>query len=177
MNNSKHFRKVLNKAISVVSNSPSLYVFNPETDFTRDRLLTFETVIKNIICMESGSLKDELLKLNNYSLSTPTASAFVQARSKIKHDAFISIFNIFNQKSQNIKTCKGYRLLAIDGSVLPIDNSIPDKDTTMLKFNQSNKTYSAFHINASYDLLEYTYDDILIQGQAKWTRMVLFVNL
>ena len=107
MNNSKHFRKVLNKAISVVSNSPSLYVFNPETDFTRDRLLTFETVIKNIICMESGSLKDELLKLNNYSLSTPTASAFVQARSKIKHDAFISIFNIFNQKSQNIKTCKG----------------------------------------------------------------------
>ena len=102
MNNSKHFRKVLNKAISVVSNSPSLYIFNTETDFTRDRLLTFETVIKNIICMESGSLKDELLKLNNYSLSTPTASAFVQARSKIKHDAFISIFNIFNQKSQNI---------------------------------------------------------------------------
>lgn len=177
MNNSKHFRKVLNKAISVVSNSPSLYVFNPETDFTRDRLLTFETVIKNIICMESGSLKDELLKLNNYSLSTPTASAFVQARSKIKHDAFISIFNIFNQKSQNIKTCKGYRLLAIDGSVLPIDNSIPDKDTTMLKFNQSNKTYSAFHINASYDLLEYTYDDILIQGQAKMDENGAFCKL
>ena len=104
MNNSKHLKKVLNHAISIVSNSPSLFVFNPETDFTRDRLLTFETVIKNIICMETGSLKDELLKLNDYSCSTPTVSAFVQARNKIKHDAFVSIFNIFNQKSLTVKT-------------------------------------------------------------------------
>lgn len=177
MNNSKHFRKVLNKAISIVSNSPSLFVFNPETDFTRDRLLTFETVIKNIICMESGSLKDELLKLNNYSLSTPTASAFVQARSKIKYDAFVSIFNIFNQNSQTVKTYKGYRLLAIDGSVLPIDNSFIDTETTMIKFNQTDKTYSAFHLNASYDLLECTFDDLIIQGQAKMDENDAFYQL
>ena len=177
MNNSKHLKKVLNHAISIVSNSPSLFVFNPETDFTRDRLLTFETVIKNIICMETGSLKDELLKLNDYSCSTPTVSAFVQARNKIKHDAFVSIFNIFNQKSLTVKTYKGYRLLAIDGSVLPIDNSIPDEDTTMLKFNQSDKTYSAFHLNAAYDLLECTYDDLVIQGQAKMDENGAFFQL
>ena len=169
MNNSKYLKKVLNSAISIVSNSPSLFVFNPEKDFTRDRLLTFKVVIKNIICMETGALKDELLKLNDYSSLTPTASAFVQARSKIKHDAFVSVFNIFNQKSKNIKTYKGYRLLAIDGSVLPIDNTIPDKETTMLKFNQTNKTYSAFHLNASYDLL--AFKDKLI-----WMKMVPFIN-
>ena len=177
MNNSKHLKKILNHAISIVSNSPSLFVFNPETDFTRDRLLTFETVIKNIICMETGSLKDELLKLNDYSCSTPTASAFVQARSKIKHDAFVSIFNIFNQKSKTIKTYKGYRLLAIDGSTLSIDNTIPDEDTTMLKFNQTDKTYSAFHLNASYDLLECTYDDLVIQGQAKANEHIAFLRI
>lgn len=177
MNNSKHLKKVLNTSISIVSNSPSLFVFNPETDFTRDRLLSFKTVIKNIICMETGALKDELLKLNDYSCSTPTASAFVQARSKIKHDAFKSIFTIFNQKSQTIKTYKGYRLLAIDGSVLPIDNTIPDADTTMLKFNQTDKTYSAFHLNASYDLLEYTYDDLIIQGQANMDENDAFCKL
>ena len=167
MNNSKHLKKLLNRAISIVSNSPSLFVFNPETDFTRDRLLTFETVIKNIICMESGSLRDELLKLNDHSCSTPTASAFVQARSKIKHDAFVSIFNIFNQNSQTVKTYKGYRLLAIDGSVLPIDNSIIDEDTRLINPIHFEKSYSAFHLNACYDLLECTYDDLIIQGQAK----------
>ncbi|MBR5289486.1 MAG: IS4 family transposase [Erysipelotrichaceae bacterium] len=177
MNNSKQLQKKLNTAISIVSDSRSLFVMNPETDFTRDRSLNFETVLRNIICMESGSLKDELLKLNEHSLSTPTTSAFVQARSKIKHDAFKAVFDIFNRKTQMIKTYKGYRLLAIDGSVLPIDNSFIDKETTLLKFNQSDKSYSAFHMNASYDLLERTYDDLIIQGQAQMNENEAFFQL
>ena len=177
MNNSKQLQKKLNTAISIISDSRSLFVMNPETDFTRDRSLNFETVLRNIICMESGSLKDELLKLNEHSLSTPTASAFVQARSKIKHDAFKAVFDIFNRKTQMIKTYKGYRLLAIDGSVLPIDNSFIDKETTLLKFNQSDKSYSAFHMNASYDLLERTYDDLIIQGQAQMNENEAFFQL
>ena len=32
--------------------------------------------------------------------------------------------------------------------------------------NQSNIPFSAFHINTSYDLLEHTYEDVIIQGQA-----------
>ena len=63
----------------------------------------------------TGSLKDELLKLNNYSHLTPTASAFVQARSKIKHDAFVSIFNLFNHKTRIIKTYKWFRTCSADG--------------------------------------------------------------
>lgn len=177
MNNVKHLRKLLNSAISTVSDSSSLFVFNPETDFTRNRLLNFKTVIENIICMESGSLKDELFKLNNFSPATPSASAFVQARSKIKSDAFKSVLNIFNQKSHVSKTYKGYRLLAIDGSVLPIDNTFIDKETTMIKFNQTDKTYSAFHLNASYDLIECAYDDLIIQGQAKMNENDAFCQL
>lgn len=177
MNNVKHLRKILNNAISTVSNSPSLFVSNPETDFTRNRLLNFKTVIENIICMESGSLKDELFKLNDYSKTTPSVSAFVQARSKIKHDAFKSIFKIFNEKSRVSKTYNGYRLLAIDGSVLPIDNTFADIQTTILKSNQNDKTYSAFHLNASYDLLECTYDDLIIQGQAKMHENDAFCQL
>lgn len=177
MSNSKQLRKILDFAISTVSNSPSLFVMSPEKDFTRDRILNFETVLKNIICMEAGSLKDELLKLNDHSIFTPTSSAFVQARSKVKHDAFKAIFEIFNRKSLVTKTYKGYRLLAIDGSVLPIDNSYIDSETTMIKFNQTDKTYSAFHLNASYDLLEYTYDDLIIQGQAKMNENEAFCQL
>ena len=53
-----------------------------------------------------------------------------------------------------------------DGSELPIDNSIYDKETRVLRTGGTNKPYSAFHINASYDLLERSYDDLIIQGQA-----------
>ena len=177
MNNTKHLRKILDKAISTVSNSPSLFVFNPDSDFTRNRLLNFKTVIESIIYMESGSLKDELFKLCDYSKATPSVSAFVQARSKIKHDAFISVFKTFNEKSRVSKTYNGYRLIAIDGSVLPIDNTFIDFETTILKCNQNNNSYSAFHLNASYDLLECTYDDLIIQGQAKMHENDAFCQL
>ncbi|WP_286219670.1 IS4 family transposase [Thomasclavelia cocleata] len=150
-----------------MDNSRSLFVENPDTDFIRNRKLDFSTVINNIISMEAGSLKDELLKLNDYSIDTPTASAFIQARNKIKVDAFKSLFNNFNKKTSKLKSYKGYRLLAVDGSEEPIDNTFRDKETTVRNCNHLGNSYSAFHINASYDLLECTYDDIIIQGEAE----------
>ena len=103
MNNYKHLRKVLTKTIKTLSASSSLFT-EKVTDFSRKRKLNFETVMMNIICMETGSLKDELLKLNNYSITTPTASAFVQARSKIKVEAFKTLFDTFNKKTKVKKT-------------------------------------------------------------------------
>ena len=133
MNNFNSLRKNLNHCIKILNNSRSLFVENPNTDFIRNRKLDFSTVINNIICLEAGSLKDELLKLNDYSIDTPTASAFVQARNKIKIDAFKSLFDNFNKKTSKLKTYKGYRLLAVDGSEEPIDNTFYDKETTLLK--------------------------------------------
>ena len=49
--------------------------------------------------METGSLKDELLKLNDFSTDTPSVSAFVQARCKIKVDAFKTLVDRFNKKN------------------------------------------------------------------------------
>ena len=57
--------------------------------------------------------------------------------------------------------------MAVDGCELPIDNTIFDDETTELRHGTLAKAYSAFHLNASYDLLELTYDDIIIQGEAK----------
>ena len=177
MNNTKHLNNVLNHTIKTISNSRSLFVFNPESDFIRKRKLDFETVLKNIICMESGSLKDELFKLNNYSITTPSTSAFVQARSKIKVDAFKSLFDRFNKKTSVLKTFKGYRLLAIDCSELPIDNTVFDEETTVLNSGNDKQPYFAFHLNASYDLLECTYNDLIIQGQAKMDENDAFYDL
>jgi len=48
---------------------------------------------------------------------------------------------------------------------------------TLQKINNSDKTFSAFHLNASYDLLECTYDDLVIQGQANFDENGAFVQL
>lgn len=57
--------------------------------------------------------------------------------------------------------------MAIDGSEPPIDNAIFDDETTVLRHCTLAKPFSAYHLNASYDLLERIYDDIIIQGEAK----------
>lgn len=176
MNSYKHLKNVLNYNLNKMAEFCSIFCENPETDFTRDRKLNFKTTMRNVICMETGSLKDELLKLNDFSIDTPSASAFVQARCKIKVDAFKTLFDRFNKKTHVNKLWKGYRLIAIDGSELPIDNTVYDKDTTL--FGKGDfKPYSAFHLNASYDLLECTFDDLIIQGQAKMDENDAFCQL
>ena len=108
MNNYKHLKNVLNYSIKKMVEVRSIFCENSVTDFTPNRKLTFETTLKNVICMETGSLKDKLLKLNDFSLKTPTASAFVQARSKIKVEAFQTLFNSFNEKIHKEKLFKDW---------------------------------------------------------------------
>lgn len=177
MNNFKHLKNVLNYNIKKMAECSAIFCENPEKDFTRNRVLTFEETVRNVICMGSGSLKDELLKFHFYSLETPTASAFIQARDKIRVEAFKILFERFNEKTRRDKLFKGFRLLAIDGSELPIDNHLYDEDTTLLKKGGNNKPYSAFHITASYDLLEHTYEDMVIQGEAKMDENGAFCQL
>lgn len=43
MNNAKHLNSVLNHTIKTISDSRSLFVLNPETDFTRVRKINFDT--------------------------------------------------------------------------------------------------------------------------------------
>ena len=177
MNNFRHLKNVLNHNIRKIAEHPAVFCENPDKDFTRDRMLTFESTVRNVICMSAGSLKDELLKLYGHSPETPTASAFVQSRDKIKAEAFKALFDRFNDKTCKDKLYKGYRLLAIDGSELPVSSYPYDEDTTLLRKGGTNKPYSAFHITASYDLLECTYDDLIIQGEAKMDENDAFCQL
>lgn len=167
MNNFKKMNKALTSSIHIIKNASSLFVENPDKDFTRERKLSIERIIHTVIGLEAGSLKDELFKSFDYSSDTPTVSALVQARDKIKIDAFKTVFDLFNEKTKSSKLYKGYRLLAIDGCEVPINNSFYDEETTLLQHGSTVKPYSAYHLNPIYDLLECTYDDLIIQGQAK----------
>jgi len=93
-----------------------IFVKNPQTDFTRNRSLSFSTTINLLLSMGGNSLNKELLEYFNYDEKTVTASAFVQQRNKLLPFTFEFLLNAFNKNLLNNKLYKGYRLLAVDGS-------------------------------------------------------------
>lgn len=72
---------------------------------------------------------------------------------------------------------KGYRLIAVDGSTLPIAIDANDIETYSFNRGKNKKGYNAFHLHASYDLLEQNYDDIIIEGEAKYNGNVAFIDI
>ena len=167
MNKFNQLKHHLDHCIRIMDKSSSLFVSNPEKDFSRKRKHSFSGTLLNVLLLESGSLKDELYKLFGFMPDSPSVSSFIQARDKIRPDAFYTLFRSFNERSYTPCLFKGYRLLAIDGSVLPISSEIRDSQTTIPKANNSDRPFSAYHINTSYDLLERTYENVILQGQAE----------
>lgn len=166
MNNSTKIKKCLSDSINYTINNIREFLSNPNTDFTRNRKLTLETIFEFILTLEAGSLKDELYKYFGINEDVPTTSAFVQQRSKINSKAFKLLFDKFNDMTHQDNFYKGYKLLAIDGTVAPI--SYEPKDTkTLTDCASSHKGFNAFHINALYDLLEHCYQDVIIDNRAQ----------
>jgi len=79
-------KSILNNIISELHQDPSLFVARPGIDFTRDRKLPLDTMLKIIIGMNGGSIKRELYDYDQ-SISV-TSAAFVQQRDKILPDMF-----------------------------------------------------------------------------------------
>ncbi|UUX33913.1 IS4 family transposase [Fundicoccus culcitae] len=151
----------LKEAIQSVCQNRADHVYQPDVDFTRNRKLTMPVVIESVIKFGAESLNNELFRLWNNHTETPTPSAFVQARSKLKVSAFKEVFHRFNQTLDNIKTFKGYRLLAHDGSDLPLPQNVTDHDN---HYKDEKATgYNMVHLNFLYDLLNKQFLDVDIQ--------------
>lgn len=104
---------------------------NPK-DFSRQRILTFGTVILFLINMVKRALQDELdeffklLEQNQVAQRMVTKSAFCQARQKLKYTAFIEL----NQSQVTYyydhfepQKWQGWRLLAVDGALCDIPDN------------------------------------------------------
>lgn len=158
-------KTILDTCIDDMSAASWLYVANPGKDFTRNRKVPFTKGIRGILLLSSKSINCELLDMFDHSSETPSASAFVQQRKKILPEAFEFLLSDFNQKTieLNNRTMDGYRLIACDGSDVNIARNPDDPET----FIQQGKGYNAFHANALYDLLNYCYHDIIVQGKKK----------
>ena len=178
MSNIKYLRKQLYASIDELIMNYNYYLTDDKNYFSRERKLPLKTLIESILFMGSNAIKDELYDLFDFK-NTPTTSAFVQQRKKIKADAFRFLFDSFNKKTYSSKKnhFKGYRLLAIDGSTIPISHDPNDPNTYIKQVNKYGelvKGHNAFHLTAMYDLLSHLYIDVVIHGEPQANENVAF---
>lgn len=152
----------------ISSNGLKMLFRKKETDFTRNRKLTFENMVVLILQKWVKSLQ---LRLNEFSLNLwnkldiITTSAYVQAKNKISYELFSYlnleiIINKYYDKKINTawyETWNNFRLLAIDWSQirLPEYKEIKDKYwTTRIKNPQWDQwEYCHWLLSVIYDSL------------------------
>ena len=158
-------KQQLEDTIHSISSQPEVFA-QSVLDFSRNRKLSFETTIKIILSLGGKSLASELLTHFDYTLQTPTVSAFVQARGKIKQQAFEQLFYSTIPKEKQVKTFKGYQLLVHDGSDINIPYDKEDIESHHIG-GTKGKRISILHLNALYDPLNKYYIDVDIQKKVQ----------
>jgi len=119
-----------------------------DADFTRTRKLPFWRVATLILRSWKASLQNRINKFfNDLDLleNIPTASAFCQAREKIKPEFFkvlnekaVKFFYDNYEKEGFVKKWKGHLLWAVDGSYI----NIPDTAQTRRKYGIQTHIYN-----------------------------------
>lgn len=159
-------KALLNQVIDNAIHNRRDLLANPDKDFIRDRKLPLKTMLQIIISMQGGSISRELYDYDK--TIDVTSSAFVQQREKITPEMFRYIFQTYNQRSDDTKRYKGYRLLAVDGSDVNIAKN-PESDSYME--NGDSEGFNQLHVNAIYDILNKTYLDCIVQPKPKCNEM------
>lgn len=166
MKKSKRIRLQLNQAISTVNEHRSNFCLDAQRDYTRERKLNFETVIRTVLSMSNHSLQAELNRNWKFSPKTPTKSAFIQQRQKIQPEAFRKLFEEFTQKAVPMNLFKGYRLLACDSTAVNLPRN-PQDTVTSARAKPTAESYNMLHLHAMYDLLNHFYTDYAIDYGTK----------
>ena len=156
-------KSTLDGIIREIATTPSLFAKNPQTDFTRDRKLSFDKLMHLLLGMRGNSINKELYDYFKDD-ELMTSSAFVQQRDKLLPEAMEYLLHEFNTQCNDTKTYEGYHLYAVDGTDVNIAKN-PDADSFIE--NGQNEGYNQLHVNALYDLLNKTYVDAIIQPRPK----------
>ena len=152
----------LTNLISELSSNPSLFLRNPQVNFTRNRKISFRSLIGITMNSGGGTMSKELLDYFDFNVNTPTVSAYTQQRSKVLPEAFEYLFQSFTQENiSHNNTFKGYKLIACDGSNLTIATNPSDAETAY-KSNQYGTITNHLHLNAFFDVLNRIYLDAVL---------------
>ena len=151
-------------AIHKMSKTPWKFAKNPDADFTRNRKLDFENLLRFLIVKESDNTANELLKYFDYNADTISNSAFYQQRKKLLPETFPFLLHSFNSLYP-LGLYKGvYNLVGTDGCDLNIFRNPNDKDTFHNQSNgKSERGFNSLLAVASFDILSKRYLDCIIQ--------------
>ena len=166
----------LNNAIEELCKTSWMFVKDPSRDFTRDRKLPLHKLISVLLCMEGGSLTNELLRYFRCSQDTASSSAFIQQRQKLNKFAFPSLFDLFVKNTNEERMYKGYRLLAADGSDIQIPTD-PKHTESYFPGSNGQASYNLLHLDAVYDLLLHTYVDASVCAKREWNEKGVLCNM
>ena len=172
----KNIKKKLDRSIQNLSEIISLFSKKPGKDFTRDRKLPIKKLIEFLIFMGGNTQTKELLEHFKFDIKTPTSSAFIQQRNKLLPEALAFVLSEFVNSLKKLKTFKGYRLIAVDGSKVSIPLNPEDKETYANR-NKNSKGFNLLHINALYDVLNNLYLDATVQAYRKTNEFKALVDM
>ena len=157
----------LSDAINSVLQNPRPFLSEPDKHFSRVRKLNLESLIRFILSMSGGNLSTELLEFFSFNQKAlPSKSALCQRRNQLDYHAFIQIFQRFVMSIPHSKLFHGYRLLAVDGSDIPIPHN-PNDPETYFRNKNAQKGYNLLYLNAMYDVLNRTYVDAITRPARK----------
>lgn len=163
----KEVYESVKECVRILETRKEKYVQNPQTDFTRLRKISFSDCIMSVCCLSGGTLFSELLEFYQDSSDPPSVSALLQQRSKLKHHVFEDFFKLTVGLNHSPQLYQGYRLFAVDGSDVQIPRN-PDDENTFFPSTNGQKPYNLVHLNAMYDILSNTYQDIVVQDRMNW---------
>ena len=155
----------LKTAVSTISEIIWLYAKDPASDFTRDRKLPPETLLRTLLKFSGKSLQSELSAYYTPPGIIPqtvlTKSAFSQQRQKLLWEGCYVLFRVFAESLPYLKTFEGYRLLACDGSTVPIPRNEDEEDYSVVT-RKDRKSFNQLHLNGLFDILNRIYIDCVV---------------
>ena len=158
-------KRKLDAAISAISGISWLYSRDPDSNFTRERKLPVDTVLRLLLKFSGKSLQSELsayyLSPEKAYQTVPSKSAFTQQRHKFLWEGCYSLFRLFTDSLPYLKLFDGYRLLACDGSTVQIPRNESETDFSV-KTREDRGSFNQLHINGLFDVLNRIYTDAVV---------------
>ena len=159
------YENILNDCIEDLCSKPEILAKRPGIDFTRNRSLSPQNLIRFFISTKGFSLKKATFDfLHNQGLKNLSYQAFIHQRSKLAESALPYLFYEFNRRTRRYDTktyLKGYTLTGVDGTGLTIATN--SDGLTYLKNSDSNQ----FLITALYDISNGVYIDLDVRTRSK----------
>lgn len=163
MNQAEKIKSILMDEIDAMASHPETFAKHPGRDFTRERKFSVRDVLLFPVLMERDTLDRELLKYFDYSLDTPSLSAYYQQRRKLKPDTYRLLLGSFNRHFQPSLYKDKYILHAVDGSGFSLCHNPKDPLTFIQSNGSSPQGHNEIHVTATFRITDRVFTDAVIQ--------------